>query len=180
MKAGRRIALASFALAVLIVAVVVWRSDKPRVAAPVPSVVAVGTPPPAPLLSGDSIPLARLADADIDPHQKIRRVYSLVQNYVTVMKHRGGRPPATNAEFTAALTGRNPLRVVFLPANNPAISDRGELLDAWQTPYFFHALAADSIEVVSAGPDRVPFNGDDLIFPAGRRPHSLAPSRSAR
>jgi len=115
-----------------------------------------------------TISLDRLSDPTSSPQEKIKRVYMLVQNYAQATRRRGGPPLSSNREFTRALTGANPLRVQFLPPGHAAISPEGELLDSWNTPYFFHVLSADSVEVQSAGPDRVPFNQDDLVFPPPR------------
>jgi hypothetical protein len=73
------------------------------------------------------------------------------------------RPPlGDNADISAALTGKNRRRVVFVPAGHPAIRG-GLLVDRWGTPYHFHARAADAIDTRSAGPDRVLFTGDDIV-----------------
>jgi hypothetical protein len=169
----RRRWLALGALVLLVAAAVLLQ---PREAAPVP-------PPPRPptasatatVVADRSIPLAALADPTVTPEKKVRRVHEVVQAYVMAMKGRSRVPLSSNAEFTQALTGKNILKVVFLPSDHPSISASGELLDPWETPYFFHALAADSWEVASAGPDRVPFNEDDLVFPPNRNPNSLQP-----
>jgi hypothetical protein len=117
--------------------------------------------------------VAALDDPTVPPGKKVRRVYEMLQALLMATKSRGHAPLSSNAEITRALTGSNVLKVVFLPPGTASISEDGELLDPWQTPYFFHALAADSWEVVSAGPDRIPFNDDDLVFPPGRSVNSL-------
>ncbi|MFZ4682745.1 MAG: hypothetical protein ACOYMS_09600, partial [Terrimicrobiaceae bacterium] len=101
------------------------------------------------------------------------RVYILLQNYQQALRNRGGPPLSSNHDFTAALTGRNALKIRFLPPDHPSISAHGELLDDWDTPYFFHAISADSIEVQSAGPDRIAFTRDDIVFPPPRPRDSL-------
>lgn len=67
-----------------------------------------------------------------------------------------------NAEIVAQLLGDNPKQVVFLDPELPALNDRGELLDRWGTPFRFHPLRADLMDVISLGPDRTPWTGDDL------------------
>jgi hypothetical protein len=126
------------------------------------------------------ITIDQLASPEIPPQEKIQRLYQVVQNYQQVVKNRPGPPLSSNREFTRALTGHNVLKVKFLPPDHPSISPEGEILDAWGTPYFFHRLAADSLEIQSAGPDRVAFNSDDLIFPPPKPFSSLLESiRSA-
>lgn len=75
-----------------------------------------------------------------------------------------GNPTGTNAEITAALTGKNKLRFTFVPPGHPAINAEGELCDRWGTPFFFHAESAARMEVRSAGPDRKLWNEDDITF----------------
>ena len=67
-----------------------------------------------------------------------------------------------NAEVTAALLGRNPKGIAYLPATGKFMNSQGELIDRWGTPYVFHALSGTRMEIISAGPDRQPYTGDDL------------------
>jgi hypothetical protein len=120
-----------------------------------------------------SVPLEALNDPSVPPEKKVRRVYELLQTYAMAVKSRSRVPLSTNAEITRALCGKNILRVVFLPPDHPSVNPAGELLDPWQTPYFFHALAADSWEILSAGPDRIAFNADDVVYPPRGGPNSL-------
>ncbi len=169
----------ALALAAVVLAGIIWFAQPESSSEQPDASVAVKSetlPEPPPLLEGP-ITLGQLADPGASPHQKIHRVHGLLQNYVTVMKSRGGPPLSTNAEFTRALTGSNRLGSIFLASDNPAISPAGELIDAWGSPYFFHVLAADAVEIVSAGPDRIPFNSDDLIFPQSPNENSLGSSR---
>lgn len=67
-----------------------------------------------------------------------------------------------NQMVMEALTGRNPGNLVVFPANHPALDAQGQLLDRWGTPYFFHALSGEEMEIFSAGPDREFNTGDDV------------------
>jgi hypothetical protein len=75
-----------------------------------------------------------------------------------------GNPTGENAEITAALAGRNRLGFAFIPKDNPAINSNGELCDRWGTPYFFHQLSGEKMEIRSAGPDRRLWSEDDAVF----------------
>ena len=76
----------------------------------------------------------------------------------------GGNPIGNNREITAALNGQNSRQVVFLnPDDGLSINPRGELVDNWGTPYFFHQLSANEMEIHSAGPDRKMWTADDLV-----------------
>jgi hypothetical protein len=77
----------------------------------------------------------------------------------------GGNPVGSNSEITAALNGQNPRQVVFFgPDDGVQINGRGELVDNWQTPYFFHQLSRTEMEIRSAGPDRRMWTSDDLVL----------------
>ena len=75
-----------------------------------------------------------------------------------------GNPVGENHEITAALTGRNTLKLELIPADHPAINRRGELCDRWTTPLFFHQLSGTRMELRSAGPDRDFYTADDLVW----------------
>jgi hypothetical protein len=77
----------------------------------------------------------------------------------------GGNPVGTNLEITRALNGKNPGKVVFLkPEDGMRVNDRGELIDNWGTPFFFHQLSGTVMEIHSAGPDRKMWTSDDLVI----------------
>ena len=76
----------------------------------------------------------------------------------------GGNPVGTNPEITAALNGNNPKGANFIkPETGMRINEKGELVDPWGTPYFFHQLSGTEMEIHSAGPDRVMWTADDLV-----------------
>jgi hypothetical protein len=78
----------------------------------------------------------------------------------------GGNPVGDNAEITAALNGRNARQVVFLNPDEDGVrmNEHGELVDSWNTPYFFHQLSRTEMEIRSAGPDRRMWTADDLVI----------------
>jgi hypothetical protein len=75
-----------------------------------------------------------------------------------------GNPVGENSEITAALRGRNRLGFAFIPVDCPAINAKGELCDRWGSPYFFHQLSGEKMEIRSAGPDRRLWTGDDEVL----------------
>lgn len=77
---------------------------------------------------------------------------------------REGNPVGENAEITAALMGENRLKLVLIPKGHRAISARGELCDRWGTPFRFHQLSGNRMEVRSAGPDRKFATDDDAVW----------------
>jgi len=70
-------------------------------------------------------------------------------------------PVGQNEDITAALLGENKEHVAFISPDSPAIKD-GKLIDPWGTPYWFHPLSGQHMEIHSAGPDRELFTNDDL------------------
>jgi len=83
-----------------------------------------------------------------------------------VISHYGrqldGNPVGSNAEISAALRGDNPKRIALLPAEGKFMDSSGRLVDRWGTPYFFHAIARQRMDIVSAGPDREFWTKDDV------------------
>ena len=76
----------------------------------------------------------------------------------------GGNPVGTNPEITKALNGENPKQVKFLSEESGLrINARGELVDYWGTPFFFHQLSGTEMEIHSAGPDKLMWTADDLV-----------------
>ncbi len=75
----------------------------------------------------------------------------------------GENPVGTNPEITASLQGNNSKHINFLREDGNRVNSNGELVDVWGTPYFFHQLSAQEMEIRSAGPDRVMYTGDDLV-----------------
>ena len=83
------------------------------------------------------------------------------RNYISAF---GSNPVGTNPEITQALDGGNRKQTHFLNEEDGLrINGRGELIDSWGTPYFFHQLSGTEMEIHSAGPDRVMWTSDDLV-----------------
>jgi hypothetical protein len=98
----------------------------------------------------------------IPPETVLENTRTAIRNYGSMF---GGNPVGTNPEITAALNGDNPREVKFLdPNNGMRINSRGELVDPWGTPLFFHQLSGAETEIRSAGPDKQMWTPDDLII----------------
>lgn len=146
------------------------------------------SPPPAPVWMPERAalhpvepsaahPRSPLADTLNSPASTADDDLRAIGRMLGLYRERFGAYPAfgDNAQLVNALAGANPHRLPLLPRDVPAVSAAtGELLDRWGTPYVFHALSRDAIEVRSAGPDRAPYTSDDLIAPLGK---AAAPSR---
>ncbi len=123
---------------------------------------------PAPLSSAlpavPSSPLPAVLDpatarSDAAPTNAIK-VRRMVTDYHTV---NGENPVGTNAEIMAAIMGKNPHQAVLGPPEGMNLNSRGELVDDWGTPYFFHQLSKDVMEIHSAGPDKIMGTADDIV-----------------
>jgi hypothetical protein len=88
------------------------------------------------------------------------KVSLMVRDYRTVA---GENPVGTNAEIMASVTGGNPKGATLGPPEGMSLNENGELIDRWGTPYFFHQLSRDQMEIRSAGADRVMWTDDDAI-----------------
>ena len=75
----------------------------------------------------------------------------------------GENPVGTNAEIMHAIMGGNPKGAQLGPPAGQQLNANGELIDRWGTPYFFHQLSKDLMEIHSAGPDRRMGNEDDFV-----------------
>ncbi len=75
----------------------------------------------------------------------------------------GENPVGTNAEIMKAIMGGNPKGAMLGPPDGQAVNENGELIDRWGSPYFFHQLTKDLMEIRSAGPDRKMWSGDDSV-----------------
>lgn len=73
-------------------------------------------------------------------------------------------PLGSNRWITEALSGENHKGIVLLDPMHPAISDTGELLDRWGSPFWFHPQTDALIEIFSAGPDKTLFTEDDISY----------------
>jgi hypothetical protein len=109
---------------------------------------------------------SRLADDLNSPagdiHADLRLVDAIFAAYRGAL--RTGNPVGENSEITAALTGRNKLGYAFIPPGIPAINAKGELCDRWGTPFFFHQLSGERMEIRSAGPDHRLWTADDEVL----------------
>lgn len=110
------------------------------------------------------LPLAAALNAPgADIHADLRVVAEILDAFRSNFP-REGNPVGDNAEITAALAGRNRLRLVLIPPGHPALNAAGELCDRWGTPFFFHAESATHMGIRSAGPDRRLWNEDDVVL----------------
>jgi hypothetical protein len=118
------------------------------------------TPPPAAPVAAPAAAPSTLPPDIVDEKQGLENVRSMFRNYRTRM---GENPVGSNAEIMKKVMGDNPVGAHLGPPEGQQINAEGELVDHWGTPYFFHQLAADKMEIRSAGPDHKMWTSDDVI-----------------
>lgn len=89
------------------------------------------------------------------------KVKLMLRDFHNIM---GENPVGTNAEIMRALLGGNPKQATLGPPEGMTLNGNGELVDQWNTPYFFHQLSKDVMEIRSAGPDRKMYTPDDVVL----------------
>jgi hypothetical protein len=105
-------------------------------------------------------PPRKAADTDPDVAADFDKVSLMLRDHRNLT---GENPVGTNAEIMKAIMGGNPKGAQLGPPEGQTLNEHGELIDRWGTPYFFHQLTRDLMEIHSAGPDRRMGNEDDLI-----------------
>ena len=108
--------------------------------------------------------LAGYGDPATPPIEDLRKIQHVAVGYFSLIKDSQRFPIGGNEDFAAALRGENPNREVFLRPGNPIFSRDGLLIDRWGSPLVVHPLAWRQLEFRSAGPDRIPYNADDLVL----------------
>ncbi len=175
MNPRRGLAAVLVALA-LVFAWLLWPRSEPKVSAirldraPARTTPDRTTVPAATAPESPPEPRSALADELNSPQSNIqadlRVVLAVVDSYRSNFHE---NPTGTNAEITAALTGRNRLLLALIPRDHPAVNLKGELCDRWGRPFFFHQLSGTRMEIRSGGPDRKLWTDDDVVLTPGQR-----------
>lgn len=106
---------------------------------------------------------SRLGSPDAGIEDDIGILEVLLDSY---RRSLGSVPAGMNDQVVAALQGENLRGLVVFPSKHAALSPKGELLDRWGTPYWFHAQSSKQMDVISAGPDKQ-FGTADDVAPLG-------------
>jgi len=198
-RTRRRLAVALAAIGLGLVALFVWEKSSPSVSPP--SVLNnpgpnASPPAPAPNLPA-AAPATRIDPAQVrvatslpdgisllpesaelvadlnHPRDAPDHDLEIVENLITTYRGIfGSNPPGgLNTEIVAAMLGANPRKLAIIPRDLAALSPSGELLDRWGTPFLFHPVSDEIMEVMSAGPDQILWTPDDVgkITPANEQ-----------
>ena len=117
----------------------------------------------SPAVASSTLHIPRAIEfTNFPPETVLENLRGVFHSYASAL---GGNPTGTNPEITAALKGENPRQTNFLKEEEgQRVNEKGELIDPWGTPYFFHALSGKEMEIHSAGPDGVMWTADDLVM----------------
>ena len=127
--------------------------------APQPQTVFYAVPPNPPLAPANQPQL--LEYTNLAPEIVLDNVRHAIHDYGAMF---GGNPEGLNSEITSQLNGHNPKQANFIQSDaGMRINEKGELIDPWGTPYFFHQLSSKEMEIHSAGPDKMMWTTDDLV-----------------
>jgi hypothetical protein len=151
-------------LLLLALAAVLVRFARKPVKAPDTRVTAATQRSGAPndeVLIGEKI-LERYAAAATSPREDLEAIHRVLQNFSLLVKGGDPLPLGANEEIAAALLGKNKASLRMLSNRSAAFNDKGQLVDRWGTPLYFHAHARDRIDIRSAGPDRAMWTEDDI------------------
>lgn len=113
----------------------------------------------SPIPTPDSVPGTN-EEAVLPPQIVLDKARVVIHNYRTAF---GENPIGTNPEITAALMGQNPKQINFVAESGLRVDGKGELVDAYGTPFFFHQLSGQEMEIHSAGADKIMWTKDDLV-----------------
>ena len=107
-----------------------------------------------------SFTTSRRLHSSPDPRTDLELVTQLLSDYRLVYQE---NPVGTeNAEIVAQLLGSNPKKTFFIDPALSALNASGELLDRWGSPFVFHPLKSDLMDIRSLGPDKTIWTADDL------------------
>jgi hypothetical protein len=117
----------------------------------------------SPAVASSTLHIPRAIEfTNFPPETVLENLRGVFHSYASAL---GGNPTGTNPEITAALKGENPKQTNFLKEEEgQRVNEKGELIDPWGTPYFFHALSGKEMEIHSAGPDGIMWTADDLVM----------------
>lgn len=118
-----------------------------------------------PELSVTVLPIAEELTSEL--HAKSgdgREDLEILQHLLDSYRQTIGKNPegGENMLIVESLQGGNSRRISFLPVQSPFLNSKGEMIDRWGTPYFFHPISGEKMEIKSAGPDRELWTDDDL------------------
>lgn len=108
--------------------------------------------------------LANYHQSETTTARDLELVRFVLESFNTTLKHKGSIPMSENHEVMFLLFGNNPYKLRFLDPTLPYFNDKGEILDSWGTPLFFHFSSSTNPGLRSAGPDKKLWTADDITY----------------
>ena len=107
--------------------------------------------------------VAQIASTLNSPESDVAQDVSILETILREYRRQyQGNPSGENIEISAALMGDNDRGLGFIPKlGEHQINARGELIDRWGNPYFFHMESSTEMEIRSAGKDGEFYTEDD-------------------
>ncbi len=103
-----------------------------------------------------------------DTNGSIQKDLDILQNlffhYQTTFKT---NPNGTQKEIVNSLLGNNAKKIIYIPKDNPSLNADKQIIDRWGTPFFFHQISHNNMEIISAGPDKNLWSEDDISMVGG-------------
>ncbi len=96
------------------------------------------------------------------PQQDLTDLSHAFGNFALLVKGSDPLPLGANDDISNALRGKNRIKLKFLPDDAPCFNAKGQLVDRWQSPLFFHANDQQRLDIRSAGPDKQMWTEDDI------------------
>lgn len=159
------LSLMALAVLMLLTGTLLHRYREPSPASPQHPPEASPSPPmvgkPEKPLTGEII-LQHYADPDRPAEEDLVAMAHVLDNFALLVKGDTPLPLGANEDIAHALRGKNRLRMRFLPDDHRALNPKGQLIDRWGTPLFFHANDRTRLDIRSAGPDQTMWTADDL------------------
>jgi hypothetical protein len=141
----------------------VFSSSASSLTQQVNAILAAESPPPAAFVAPAIVTtgVVETLSSTLPPGTILENMRTTIRSYASTF---GENPVGTNPEIARVLAGDNPKQIVFLKEDGNRLNARGELVDPWGTPYFFHQLSGTEMEIRSAGPDKKMWTADDLVI----------------
>ena len=109
--------------------------------------------------------LAGYAGEKTSAAEDLEMMARFIDSVFILVKQRDTADYSTNEDLVLFLHGSNSHHLPFLAKDGPALNGKGQLVDRWNSPLIPHPISRKLLELRSAGPDKIPYTGDDLLWP---------------
>lgn len=109
--------------------------------------------------------LAGYAGETTSATEDLEMMARYIDSVFLLVKERDTADYSTNEDLVLFLHGNNSHQMPFLAKNGSALNGKGQLVDRWGSPLIPHPISRKLLELRSAGPDKIPYTEDDLLWP---------------